>query len=130
MGRKWNNHPVQQLAGFQNGAELAEAILFKFSDGRGVWKATYAKRFGSFDATVCELVKTHLGAGPLVVHDLAVSDARTAVDFYQSLQRNRIDARFYASDPDIELVVLVTVTNNWCLVAMQGFGVCLAAVCR
>lgn len=108
-----------QLAGLPRSDEFAEAILLRFKDGRAAFKATYRNRFGDFDQRTCELIKAHLECGACVVHDMGVSDARTAVDFYRTIQRHGVDADYYASDLGNQLLV---VRDGCRLLVLDGDG--------
>lgn len=66
---------------------LQEAVLDLFVTANGAFKRTSRARFPDFDARVVRCAGELLGARPTIrVHDLAVSDARTACDFFDALQ--------------------------------------------
>ncbi len=79
---------------------LQEAVLDLFVTANGAFKRTSRARFPSFDALVVRHATEILGPRPAIrVHDLAVSDARTACDFFDALRApfaERLD--FFASD--------------------------------
>jgi len=65
---------------------LAERILLRFSDERGAYKRTYAKRFEDFDAQVVEVLQQYFNVNDaLSIQDVGVSDGRTSVDFFEKL---------------------------------------------
>jgi hypothetical protein len=87
---------------------LLEAILERFIISNGVFKRTSKARFGNFD----QYIMGSLDSIPslderYVIHDLAVSDGRTACDFFSALASafgERID--FYATDLCLRVFVL------------------------
>jgi chemotaxis methyl-accepting protein methylase len=88
---------------------LMEYVLLNFSGSNGAFMRTYANRFGDFDNEVAKLARAlPVADGALKVHDIAVSDGRTACDFYEALESvpgARVD--FLASDfcPPLRVVV-------------------------
>jgi hypothetical protein len=90
-----------QVSQLPNADECAEYILNRFSDGRGAYKRTYHHRFDDFDSLALgHIFKAFPADAPLKVHDAAVSDARTACDFFQRIQSQRHGLAYYASDCD------------------------------
>ena len=89
---------------------LLEEVLEWFPTGTGVFKRTQSGRFESFERDIAELVSGLEDRDPgraLRVHDLGVSDGRTAVDLFRrltALGQPAID--FLASDvaPDVVVV--------------------------
>src|SRR5882672_7516458 len=82
-----------------DGAMWAERILFGHSDGRGIYKRTYSRRFDRFD----DFALAHVAAAfapdrGLRIHDAGVSDARTACDFFQKIAAAVPVASYCASD--------------------------------
>jgi hypothetical protein len=77
-----------------------ELILSPFAVRDTVFKRTTSNRFNEFDSNTLELLRE---SAPLrescVVHDMAVSDARTACYFFDKLARELGDElEFYATD--------------------------------
>lgn len=88
-----------QILDEPNADELAERILLLFADERGAYKRTYAKRFEAFDNDVLQLMQKYLAhLEHLVVRDVAVSDGRTACDFFEKLLPSFPHIHFNASD--------------------------------
>jgi hypothetical protein len=80
--------------------DLQESILELFATANGAYKRTSAARFDSFDQRAVEIIggQDHLRRR-CVVHDIAVSDARTSCDFYQRLDGLLGDSlKFFATD--------------------------------
>jgi hypothetical protein len=87
---------------------LLESILLDFSIGNGSFKRTQAHRFDAFDTEVVRITCEKLGPPCLCrVHDMAVSDGRTSVDFFTQLQGiEGLRLSFLATDqaPDVMAV--------------------------
>jgi chemotaxis methyl-accepting protein methylase len=85
---------------------LLERILARFPAANGTFKRTQRRRFDAFDARLVELLLERNQTGAVcAVHDMAVSDGRTAVDLFRLLDDSTsLDLRFLASDaaPDVE----------------------------
>jgi hypothetical protein len=95
------------VAELQNGDDIAEQILFHFSDERGAFKRTYAKRFPDFDPAVIDVLKHHFSkTETLKIHDVAVSDGRTAADLFDVVSAEFQDVEYIASDYNPKLTVL------------------------
>jgi hypothetical protein len=79
---------------------VQELVLEPFAVNNAVFKRTNKERFGEFDGRSIELLR----ASPAlrrscVVHDMAISDARTACDFFDKLEPEFGKAlQFYATD--------------------------------
>jgi hypothetical protein len=96
-----------QLADLPQREEFAERILQLFADVRGAYKRTYRERFAAFDARVLELMRHPFDSTkPLVVEDVAVSDARTSVDFFTAVAAQFPQVEFRATDYDPDVFVL------------------------
>ncbi|MHC4525878.1 MAG: class I SAM-dependent methyltransferase [Planctomycetota bacterium] len=81
---------------------LYERIMFELNDDRGAFKRTTAARFQQFDQDVLALLQS-LYSGrddPLRVHDTAVSNGQTAVDFFAQLSVQFPQLDYLASDYD------------------------------
>jgi len=88
-----------QIVDEPNAEELAEYILLEATDERGAYKRTYAKRFESFDGTILDHINQHFNSKNLIsVHDLAVSDGRTAVGFFEKISKIFPKISYTASD--------------------------------
>lgn len=77
-----------------------EKILCGFAVDNGAFKRTSENRMGQFDDLTIAAVKSMEGRrSPLTVHDMAVSDGRTACDFFLKLSAALDDPiEFYATD--------------------------------
>ncbi|MDJ0788659.1 MAG: class I SAM-dependent methyltransferase [Myxococcota bacterium] len=87
---------------------LLERILVRFPTRNASLKRTQSRRFEEFDAAVADLVRERCHPGRTwQVHDAAVSDGRTAVDFFALLDGiEGCTFQTLASDyaPDVEIV--------------------------
>lgn len=87
------------LTDHKDADDIAEAILHQFTDGRKAFKRTYARRFPEFDRDITAFLASHFPADhALQVHDVAVSDGRTAVDFFTTLTGSFPALSYHASD--------------------------------
>jgi hypothetical protein len=79
---------------------LQAALLNLFPIANGTYKRTSRERFGTFDREVLSiLVRLFSSNALLTVHDVAVSDGRTAADFYRLLSAHFVGGLdFLASD--------------------------------
>ncbi len=90
---------LDQLRGHPDADAWAEHILYLFADGRGAFKRTYQRRFEEFDAFCLEhIARLCDRTRPLAVHDAAVSDGRTACDFFARLAAFNPQLSYAASD--------------------------------
>lgn len=87
---------------------LLESILAPFAISNGAFKRTGKARFRHFDEQVIPLLGSMLPlVGRYIIHDLAVSDGRTACELFSALSSTfgeRID--FYATDLCLRVFVL------------------------
>lgn len=87
---------------------LLEYILLWFSAENRTYKRTYRDRFESVDEQVVQFLED--GDFPrrgLEVHDIAVSDGRSAVDFFQRLEAlEDFEPIFLATDRDPDVMAL------------------------
>jgi len=92
-------------AGF---AGVQEAILFSFTVVNGAFKRTSRNRFGAFDHAIIDVLRQVIPARQhFVVHDLAVSDARTASEFFARLSAEFQDAfEFHATDLCLKVIAI------------------------
>ena len=97
----------EKLHEMKKAEEWAEQILFSYCDARGIYKRTYACRFDQFDATAIDsLAQTFPAGRTLTMHDIGVSDARTACDFFRKLAARFPHLNYYASDYEPALMLL------------------------
>ena len=91
-----------------DGAWRQEAILRRFALSNGVYKRTAQSRFAEFDHAVTEFLSDKFANEEVLqVHDVAVSDGRTSVEFYDRLRRELMQSiEFYATDRDLEVFAL------------------------
>ena len=91
----------------KNADTLTQRILLLFSDARGAYKRTYAKRFDSFDQKVCEILRQNRDSIECIkAHDVGVSDGRTSVDFFNKLHALFPQIQFAASDYNPTIKIL------------------------
>jgi len=91
----------------KNADELAERILLLFADERGAYKRTYQKRFEDFDKVVSECLQTSFDKKKsLIFHDVAVSDGRTALDFFEKISLDFTKIEYVASDYNPKVYVI------------------------
>jgi hypothetical protein len=86
---------------------ILEHMLRRFRAPAATYRRTQSHRFEAFDAEVVAIIRSRLelDGGAVSVHDAAVSDGRTAVDFFRRLDRvDTIDLRFLATDVAPDLV--------------------------
>jgi len=74
----------------------------------GVFKRTSEERMAAFDNAAITIVNNlHYRRKPLVVHDMAVSDGRTACDFFLRLSAGLDDwIEFYATDVCLKVIAV------------------------
>jgi hypothetical protein len=83
---------------------VAERILLTFADERGAYKRTYKSRFDDFDHLVLDVLRN---VGMIEsIHDIGVSDGRTALEFFIKVSRIFPEAKYLATDYRAALVVL------------------------
>jgi hypothetical protein len=96
-----------QVKSVENGDAWAQHILLLFSDGRGVYKRTYSRRFEEFDSLcISHIAEAFDARATLYVHDAAVSDGRTACDFFYKLAAYNPNITYFASDYDPTLKII------------------------
>lgn len=96
-----------QLANDCQRNEIAERILLNFTDERGAYKRTYSNRFEAFDAEALkEIQKRFSQENNLIFHDVAISDGRTACDFFEKIGPHFSKLDYYASDYDPYIFVI------------------------
>lgn len=88
---------------------LLEHILLRFSPDNSTFKRTYSRRFDPVDEEVTRILREgnlrHHGA--LDVHDIGVSDGRTAVDFFRRLDGlDGLNLRVLATDRDPDVAAI------------------------
>ncbi len=88
-----------QLIGRGDADAWAQHILYMFADGRGAFKRTYHQRFEEFDALCLSCIAEAFDPRrPMAVHDAAVSDGRTACDFFAKVAAFNPQVAYFASD--------------------------------
>ena len=99
---------LYEAACAENNADtLTQRILLLFSDARGAYKRTYAKRFDAFDKKICEILKQNMNSTDRVkAHDVGVSDGRTSVDFFNKVYVQFPQIQFTASDYNPTIKIL------------------------
>lgn len=91
----------------KNADTLTQRILLLFSDERGAYKRTYSHRFEIFDKEICDLLYQNLSsADSIKVHDVAISDGRTSVDFFRKIYALFPQIRYTASDYNPTIKIL------------------------
>jgi hypothetical protein len=96
-----------QIINHPHADELAERILLLFADERGAYKRTYAKRFEAFDHEVLKLLDQRLESQKnIFIQDVAVSDGRTASDFFEKLIHYYPNISYHASDYNPKVLVI------------------------
>ena len=109
-----------QIIEESNADELAERILLLFADERGAYKRTYQKRFEDFDKVVLTCLKKNFKNGAsLTFHDVAVSDGRTALDFFEKMSQEFTNIQYTASDYNPKVYV---VEKGKCKVTLSHSG--------
>ncbi len=113
---------------------LLELVLCRFAGTNRIFKRTYRARFQEFDRELVRLIRlAQVGRDPYRVHDVAVSNGITAVDFYRLLKAScghRL--QYVASDfaPDLLVIrqagarltlVLDPITREWLQVVCPPF---------
>jgi hypothetical protein len=89
----------EQAVNEDNADELTAEILERFGATRGIYKRTYSDRFREFDRRSLGILREKFSRDrSLKVHDMAVSDGRTAVDFFELLSPVFPSLEFTASD--------------------------------
>jgi hypothetical protein len=85
-----------------------EAILKAFAIANAVFKRTEKQRFSAFDATTVQMLREVLALKErCTIHDMAVSDGRTACEFFDKLLPELGDAlEFYATDACVAVTAL------------------------
>ncbi len=97
----------------EKAARAQELILENFSFADGSYKKTHQERFENFDKKVLAYLKNNFSAEKICrVHDLAVSDGRTALDFFNKLGDIFPALDFYASDKNIFVEIFADKKNG------------------
>lgn len=91
----------------QQSEEAYASIMFDLNDDRGTYKRTYGSRFDDFDNVCIEAISEAIPGPELSIHDVAVSSAETATDFFGRLVRRYPSVRYLATDYDPFLTILV-----------------------
>lgn len=89
------------LSGLFNKQLLEEAIMRRFTLANGSYRRTHGYRFEEFDADTLRQIKKFFSPDDLLrIHDVAVSDGRTACDFFQKIKRTFKKISYHATDKD------------------------------
>ena len=90
------------------GRRLEEDILCEFMVASGVFKRTSKERMAAFDNAAITIINNLDNLRkPFVVHDMAVSDGRTACDFFLRLSVDLDDSiEFYATDACLKVIAV------------------------
>lgn len=109
-----------QITNEPNADKLAERILLSFSDERGAYKRTYSNRFEDFDYQVEKFLFKHFNKNDsIIIQDVAISDGRTAIDFFRRISIFFPNIIFYASDynPKVYIIeqknIKITLSNTY-----------------
>jgi hypothetical protein len=95
-----------QIQTLENPQEWSERILKFSTNERGAYKRTYSDRFEAFDYEANKLIQSSFASDSLLrLHDLGVSDGRTACDYYQKLATIYPQLEYLASDYDSQVQV-------------------------
>lgn len=87
---------------------LFDIVVRDLTDDRGAFKRTSSARFTEFDQKAAELLHQSFpnSSSQVAIHDVAVSNARTAVDFYHVVTKEIADIDYLATDYDPALTVV------------------------
>jgi hypothetical protein len=77
---------------------IADSLLGLLALANGTFKRTRTARFPEFDQRVAEHLASVAHGRVLLIHDVAVSDGRTAVEFFRHLDAMGVTADYLASD--------------------------------
>lgn len=78
-----------------------EIIMETFAFSTGAYRKTHKNRFPDFDQEAVKLISTILPKNKLCkIHDVAVSDGRTSIDFFLQLKKIYNNLEFTATDRD------------------------------
>jgi hypothetical protein len=89
----------EEAASAPDGDRLTAEILERFADDRGAYKRTYVGRFAEFDVKAIAFLKERFTSSErLLLHDIGVSDARTACDFFEQIAADFPNIDYCASD--------------------------------
>jgi hypothetical protein len=101
----------------------AEIILENFSFSDGSYKKTHAGRFDDFDEKIIAyLAKNITPNKKYKIHDLAVSDGRTSLDFFSKLEKIFPSLDFTASDKNMFVDVFPDAKNKSKKIVKDGEG--------
>jgi len=85
-------------AALERNETVAEALLRLLVLANGTRKFTSRARFPEFDRRAAAEIAKVGERQPITIHEVAVSDGRTAVEFYQCLDAAGIEVDYFASD--------------------------------
>lgn len=93
--------------GLPNKERLEEAIMRRFALANGTFRRTHDARFEDFDGDAIRQIKKFFSEDELLrVHDVAVSDGRTACQFFKKLKRNFKKISYHATDRDTYVKII------------------------
>jgi hypothetical protein len=97
----------------EKAARTQEFILENFSFADGSYKKTHRERFNDFDDKILDYLKNNFPVEKTCrVHDLAASDGRTALDFFNKLEKTFPALDFFASDKNIFVEIFADKKNG------------------
>jgi hypothetical protein len=86
--------------------KLAEVILNRFPMANGTYKRTHSNRFKKYDNDIVGIIVENIRNDKIIkVHDAAISDGRTACDFYELIKSQYSNIQYCGSDRDFEVYV-------------------------
>jgi hypothetical protein len=102
---------------------LFEELISELRLASGVYRTTHRGRFRTVDMDVARLLVSRFTGRPVRVHDWAVSDALTSVEFAALLAENSADVSFTASDLFLHLVECSDGKGNTFILQPDGGGI-------
>lgn len=79
-------------------SKYKDHILLNFADSNGIYKRTYEGRFGNFDRGIINYLTNQNFKKKVDVHDAAISDGRSSIDFFNQLNFSLNINKFHCSD--------------------------------
>ena len=100
------------LSGLPNKERLKEAIMRRFALANGTFRRTHDARFEDFDGDAIRQIKKFFSKDDLLrIHDVAVSDGRTACEFFNKLKRDFKKMHYHATDRDTYVKIIESKKN-------------------
>jgi hypothetical protein len=98
---------LNQIMGDTDDDRLYDLVTCDMADDRGSFKLTLSNRFPEFDEIAIEVLRDQkFPDGPLRIHDIGVSNAQTAVEFFRALSGEFGEIDYLATDYDHQLEVI------------------------